>query len=218
MLKNSHTGLSILAQQCSDELDSSSSAAYTACCVALFSTNNSSSDSDNDENTQNSSFYIENDADLSDLPLGPHTQESDGEQDDDDSTYPNLFLQSGNAITTLLAMAVGIRDHNTQDLIADLENDALFANAKNKKSFKPTKEELILEVNRRKDRMSDTSKTNKQRNKQFYLDWLNQNVALGLIDLSWVKNKVSLSSEPLLKMPPVMLWTKISSSLVPNGF
>ena len=110
--------------------------------------------------------------------------------DDDGVSSQNIYASNENSPKLLIAMAYGIKDENGKHL-ADFEHNGLFINSLKKKNLKPSKEELINEVLRRKAFMNDKSKTKKQRRKSEYLKWLAENVNLSSTNADWTTKKIN---------------------------
>ena len=80
-------------------------------------------------------------------------------------------------LKTLIDMGYGLIGSD-QKLICDFKNDPLLTKSPKKNEFKPALLDLIDEVERRKRQLSDSSRTNRQKKKSYYLDWLRANNVL----------------------------------------
>lgn len=100
-------------------------------------------------------------------------------------------------LKTLVAMGYGLIGLD-QKLICDFENDPLFTKSPKKKEFKPALLDLIEEVERRKRQLSDSSRTNKQKKKSYYLEWLRENNVLLQPNHRWTVAKACWFREILV--------------------
>ncbi len=84
------------------------------------------------------------------------------------------FQKSGNCYRVIFAMAVGLKDPSTNECIAKFTNDPMFTKRKDRKKFKPTLNDLVQEVVRRKKLSGDKSKTQKQGVKDKFITMLDK--------------------------------------------
>ena len=104
--------------------------------------------------------------------------------------YHHIFTQNDNSLKVLVAMSYGLKDDDGA-LISDFENDPLFTKSTRKRQMIPVVDELIDEIVRRKEFSGEKSKTNKQRKKADYLEWLRDNVDMACDNEKWAREKIT---------------------------
>ena len=132
--------------------------------------------------------------------------DSSNSSDDEDAKptllYHHIFTQIDNSLKVLVAMSYGLKDDDGA-LITNFENDPLFTKSTRKRQMVPVVDELIDEIVRRKEFSGEKTKTNKQRKKADYLEWLRDNVTMAYDNEKWAREKIAWLRHILSStMPP----------------
>lgn len=127
-------------------------------------------------------------------------------------TAKNVY-EVDNSPQVLLSLATGLFipdavKEEDSNLFFDYDNDPLFKSSKNKKRITPTNHHLFQEVVRRKEMLSDTSRTSNQRKRGTYLTWLISNPRTNPDDVNYLTEKVrtfsaTLRSAEAEQVPPM---------------
>ena len=123
-------------------------------------------------------------------------QLSDSSEPTIDSEYlaKSVHVKKGNSDVVLVVMSVGMKGSDKVTPIIDYSNDVIFnpkinKNVNNNKICSPPKHELLDEMKRRKRLFGDDSKTNSQRTKQYYVQWLTENPRTHPEDINYIGEK-----------------------------
>ena len=134
----------------------------------------------------------------------------------------NVYEKEGNDKVLLVLMAIGMKEnYMSSKPLFDVMNDDIFDPKKNKaikgNQFRnPFKTEMIEEVIRRKSLDGDMSKTNRQRGKSYFMNWLKTNPRTHQEDLKFLHQEAKNLKLVFLKSSGTYMITSSAGSLRSN--
>lgn len=119
--------------------------------------------------------------------------ESAAAADGSDCAAKAFFVQKENNVKVLMAMAIGLTDCVQHD-------DNVFARNKSLSSLKPSNDQLVGEIlRRRRENGEPNPKINSQKRRKDYIDWLNKNPITDEDDIKFVKAGAKALQDAALK-------------------